>query len=148
MFVGLNASSKPYRTNKLIWYIEHMPFLRNRINYDDEHVCVKAMVIEISIITIRFFYSTWNVNFENKIKKRGKREKINLFAKCCISSKTNDGKITNNIFISFFPPLKVQTHLENPTDYHIRQSRRQQVKEYLSTTFATKQVYIYSFLRL
>ncbi|XP_062419928.1 transcription factor EB isoform X2 [Pungitius pungitius] len=35
--------------------------------------------------------------------------------------------------------LKVQTHLENPTDYHIRQSRRQQVKEYLSTTFATKQ---------
>ncbi|XP_077459625.1 transcription factor EB isoform X1 [Stigmatopora argus] len=36
--------------------------------------------------------------------------------------------------------LKVQTHLENPTDYHIRQSRRQQVKEYLSTTFATKQV--------
>ncbi|KAM9408790.1 LOW QUALITY PROTEIN: transcription factor EB [Pholidichthys leucotaenia] len=35
--------------------------------------------------------------------------------------------------------LKVQTHLENPTDYHIRQSRRQQVKEYLSTTYATKQ---------
>lgn len=36
--------------------------------------------------------------------------------------------------------LKVQTHLENPTDYHIRQSQRQQVKEYLSTTYATKQV--------
>uniref|UniRef100_A0A665VYM6 Transcription factor EB-like n=1 Tax=Echeneis naucrates TaxID=173247 RepID=A0A665VYM6_ECHNA len=35
--------------------------------------------------------------------------------------------------------LKVQSHLENPTDYHIRQSRRQQVKEYLSTTYATKQ---------
>ncbi|XP_059385404.1 transcription factor EB-like [Carassius carassius] len=35
--------------------------------------------------------------------------------------------------------LKVQTHLENPTDYHIRQSMRQQVKEYLSTTYATKQ---------
>ncbi|KAM3621747.1 uncharacterized protein V6R79_015382 [Siganus canaliculatus] len=35
--------------------------------------------------------------------------------------------------------LKVQTHLENPTDYHIRQSMKQQVKEYLSTTFATKQ---------
>ncbi|XP_040015447.1 transcription factor EB isoform X1 [Xiphias gladius] len=35
--------------------------------------------------------------------------------------------------------LKVQTHLENPTDYHIRQSRKQQVKEYLSTTYATKQ---------
>ncbi|XP_039653177.1 transcription factor EB isoform X3 [Perca fluviatilis] len=35
--------------------------------------------------------------------------------------------------------LKVQTHLENPTDYHIRQSRRQQVKDYLSTTYATKQ---------
>lgn len=35
--------------------------------------------------------------------------------------------------------LKVETHLENPTDYHIRQSQRQQVKEYLSTTYATKQ---------
>uniref|UniRef100_G3N598 Transcription factor EB n=1 Tax=Gasterosteus aculeatus aculeatus TaxID=481459 RepID=G3N598_GASAC len=38
-----------------------------------------------------------------------------------------------------YKPCCVQTHLENPTDYHIRQSRRQQVKEYLSTTFATKQ---------
>lgn len=35
--------------------------------------------------------------------------------------------------------LKVQTNLENPTDYHLRQSQRQQLKEYLSTTFATKQ---------
>ncbi|KAJ8367512.1 hypothetical protein AAFF_G00317150 [Aldrovandia affinis] len=35
--------------------------------------------------------------------------------------------------------LRVQTHLENPTDYHIRQSQRQQLKEYLSTTYATKQ---------
>lgn len=35
---------------------------------------------------------------------------------------------------------QVQTHLENPTDYHIRQSMKQQVKEYLSTTQATKQV--------
>uniref|UniRef100_A0A8C7WM03 Transcription factor EB n=1 Tax=Oryzias sinensis TaxID=183150 RepID=A0A8C7WM03_9TELE len=35
--------------------------------------------------------------------------------------------------------LKVQTHLENPTNYHLRQAQRQQVKEYLSTTFATKQ---------
>lgn len=34
----------------------------------------------------------------------------------------------------------MQTHLENPTDYHIRQSMKQQVKEYLSTTYATKQV--------
>lgn len=43
---------------------------------------------------------------------------------------------------SFYLPslLQVQTHLENPTDYHIRQSRKQQVKEYLSTTYATKQV--------
>ncbi|XP_060678479.1 transcription factor E3a isoform X2 [Hemiscyllium ocellatum] len=30
--------------------------------------------------------------------------------------------------------LKVQTHLENPTRYHIQQSQRQQVKQYLSTT--------------
>ncbi|KAK1145040.1 hypothetical protein AOXY_G36326 [Acipenser oxyrinchus oxyrinchus] len=35
--------------------------------------------------------------------------------------------------------LKVQTHLENPTKYHIQQSQRQQVKQYLSTTFASKQ---------
>ncbi|XP_062254451.1 transcription factor EB isoform X2 [Platichthys flesus] len=35
--------------------------------------------------------------------------------------------------------LKVQTHLENPTDYHIRHTQRQQLKEYLSTTQATKQ---------
>ncbi|XP_057219076.1 melanocyte inducing transcription factor b isoform X4 [Triplophysa rosa] len=30
--------------------------------------------------------------------------------------------------------LKVQTHLENPTKYHIQQAQRQQVKAYLSTT--------------
>uniref|UniRef100_A0A8C5RBI5 Transcription factor binding to IGHM enhancer 3 n=1 Tax=Laticauda laticaudata TaxID=8630 RepID=A0A8C5RBI5_LATLA len=29
--------------------------------------------------------------------------------------------------------LKVQTHLENPTKYHIQQAQRQQVKQYLST---------------
>nr|XP_014347674.1 PREDICTED: transcription factor EB isoform X1 [Latimeria chalumnae]XP_014347675.1 PREDICTED: transcription factor EB isoform X1 [Latimeria chalumnae] len=34
--------------------------------------------------------------------------------------------------------LKVQTHLENPTKYHIQQSQRQQVKQYLSTTFGNK----------
>uniref|UniRef100_A0A8C5MVX1 Transcription factor binding to IGHM enhancer 3 n=1 Tax=Leptobrachium leishanense TaxID=445787 RepID=A0A8C5MVX1_9ANUR len=34
--------------------------------------------------------------------------------------------------------LKVQTHLENPTKYHIQQSQRQQVKQYLSTTLAAK----------
>ncbi|XP_051864884.1 microphthalmia-associated transcription factor-like [Pristis pectinata] len=34
--------------------------------------------------------------------------------------------------------LKVQTHLENPTKYHIQQSQRQQVKQYLSTTLGSK----------
>uniref|UniRef100_A0A8C8JKS3 BHLH domain-containing protein n=1 Tax=Oncorhynchus tshawytscha TaxID=74940 RepID=A0A8C8JKS3_ONCTS len=34
--------------------------------------------------------------------------------------------------------LKVQSHLENPTKYHIQQSQRQQVKEYLSTTLGNK----------
>ncbi|XP_067398422.1 microphthalmia-associated transcription factor isoform X3 [Emydura macquarii macquarii] len=34
--------------------------------------------------------------------------------------------------------LKVQTHLENPTKYHIQQAQRQQVKQYLSTTLASK----------
>lgn len=34
--------------------------------------------------------------------------------------------------------LKVQTHLENPTKYHIQQAQRQQVKQYLSTTLGNK----------
>ncbi|XP_041050944.1 transcription factor EB isoform X1 [Carcharodon carcharias] len=34
--------------------------------------------------------------------------------------------------------LKVETHLENPTKYHIQQSQRQQVKQYLSTTLGNK----------
>uniref|UniRef100_A0A673KJA1 Microphthalmia-associated transcription factor-like n=1 Tax=Sinocyclocheilus rhinocerous TaxID=307959 RepID=A0A673KJA1_9TELE len=34
--------------------------------------------------------------------------------------------------------LKVQTHLENPTKYHIQQAQRQQVKAYLSTTVGGK----------
>uniref|UniRef100_A0AAY4EDW2 BHLH domain-containing protein n=1 Tax=Denticeps clupeoides TaxID=299321 RepID=A0AAY4EDW2_9TELE len=34
--------------------------------------------------------------------------------------------------------LKVQTHLENPTKYHIQQSQRQQVKQYLSSTLGAK----------
>lgn len=39
-----------------------------------------------------------------------------------------------------FPPdcAQVQTHLENPTKYHIQQAQRQQVKQYLSTTLANK----------
>uniref|UniRef100_A0A6I8MYD3 Transcription factor binding to IGHM enhancer 3 n=1 Tax=Ornithorhynchus anatinus TaxID=9258 RepID=A0A6I8MYD3_ORNAN len=34
--------------------------------------------------------------------------------------------------------LKVQTHLENPTKYHIQQAQRQQVKQYLSTALGPK----------
>uniref|UniRef100_A0A671QYA6 Transcription factor E3-like n=1 Tax=Sinocyclocheilus anshuiensis TaxID=1608454 RepID=A0A671QYA6_9TELE len=34
--------------------------------------------------------------------------------------------------------MKVQTHLENPTKYHIQQAQRQQVKQYLSTTLGNK----------
>ncbi|XP_059383231.1 microphthalmia-associated transcription factor-like isoform X4 [Carassius carassius] len=34
--------------------------------------------------------------------------------------------------------LKVQTHLENPTKYHIQQAQRQQVKAYLCTTLGGK----------
>lgn len=30
--------------------------------------------------------------------------------------------------------FQVQTHLENPTRYHIQQAQRQQVRQYLSTT--------------
>lgn len=39
------------------------------------------------------------------------------------------------------PPPQVQTHLENPTRYHIQQAQRQQVRQYLSsakTAFSTK----------
>ncbi|XP_027131402.1 transcription factor E3a [Larimichthys crocea] len=35
--------------------------------------------------------------------------------------------------------LKVQTHLENPTRYHIQQAQRQQVRHYLSTTQTANQ---------
>ncbi|XP_044065927.1 transcription factor E3a isoform X1 [Siniperca chuatsi] len=35
--------------------------------------------------------------------------------------------------------LKVQTHLENPTRYHIQQAQRQQVRQYLSTTQTANQ---------
>ncbi|XP_026204424.1 melanocyte inducing transcription factor a [Anabas testudineus] len=34
--------------------------------------------------------------------------------------------------------LKVQSHLENPTKYHIQQDQRQQVRQYLSTTLSGK----------
>ncbi|XP_039468713.1 melanocyte inducing transcription factor a isoform X2 [Oreochromis aureus] len=34
--------------------------------------------------------------------------------------------------------LKVQTHLESPTKYHIQQAQRQQVRQYLSTTLGGK----------
>lgn len=36
--------------------------------------------------------------------------------------------------------LKVQSHLENPTRYHIQQAQRQQVKQYLSTTLGNNAV--------
>ncbi|XP_075997146.1 transcription factor E3b isoform X2 [Genypterus blacodes] len=36
--------------------------------------------------------------------------------------------------------LKVQSHLENPTKYHIQASQRQQVKQYLSTTLGNMAV--------
>uniref|UniRef100_A0A8C5LS95 Transcription factor EB n=1 Tax=Leptobrachium leishanense TaxID=445787 RepID=A0A8C5LS95_9ANUR len=46
---------------------------------------------------------------------------------------------------SFQPPppvpmevLKVQTHLENPTTYHIQQSRDKKVRDYLSDTYGNK----------
>ncbi|XP_049443412.1 melanocyte inducing transcription factor a [Epinephelus fuscoguttatus] len=34
--------------------------------------------------------------------------------------------------------VKVQSHLENPTKYHIQQAQRQQVRQYLSTTLGGK----------
>ncbi|KAM3878384.1 transcription factor E3b [Diretmus argenteus] len=36
--------------------------------------------------------------------------------------------------------LKVQTHLENPTKYHIQQAQRQQVKQFLSSTLGNNVV--------
>ena len=46
-------------------------------------------------------------------------------------------KICVNILtLSYLSPslTQVNTHLENPTKYHIQQAQRQQVKAYLSTT--------------
>ncbi|XP_054641624.1 transcription factor E3b isoform X2 [Dunckerocampus dactyliophorus] len=37
-------------------------------------------------------------------------------------------------------PVEVQSHLENPTKYHIQQAQRQQVKQYLSTTLSNNAV--------
>ena len=34
--------------------------------------------------------------------------------------------------------VQVQNHLDNPTKYHIQQSQRQQVKQYLSSTLGAK----------
>ncbi|XP_072134785.1 transcription factor EB isoform X1 [Mobula birostris] len=36
--------------------------------------------------------------------------------------------------------LKVETHLENPTKYHIQQSQRQQLKQFLSSNYGNKMV--------
>uniref|UniRef100_A0AAY4CWA5 BHLH domain-containing protein n=1 Tax=Denticeps clupeoides TaxID=299321 RepID=A0AAY4CWA5_9TELE len=46
--------------------------------------------------------------------------------------------ITFNIIFSLPCRQGVQTHLENPTKYHIQQAQRQQVKQYLSTTLGNK----------
>lgn len=42
------------------------------------------------------------------------------------------------LHIVFMFHVQVQTHLENPTKYHIQQAQRQQVKQYLSTTLVNK----------
>lgn len=44
--------------------------------------------------------------------------------------------LSNNNCLNY----QVQTHLENPTKYHIQQAQRQQVKQYLSTTLGNKAV--------
>lgn len=49
----------------------------------------------------------------------------------------------SELFCAFSPSARsfisqVQTHLENPTRYHLQQARRQQVKQYLSTTLGPK----------
>lgn len=44
------------------------------------------------------------------------------------------------MFLTTVELVQVQTHLENPTKYHIQQAQRQQVKQYLSTTLGNKAV--------
>lgn len=44
--------------------------------------------------------------------------------------------LTLNNYLNY----QVQTHLENPTKYHIQQAQRQQVKQYLSTTLGNMAV--------
>ncbi|KAF4024050.1 hypothetical protein G4228_015757 [Cervus hanglu yarkandensis] len=57
-----------------------------------------------------------------------------------VPEKKSCPKLTNNntFFSSLHGYVQVQTHLENPTKYHIQQAQRQQVKQYLSTTLANK----------
>ncbi|KAK1332216.1 hypothetical protein QTO34_006888 [Cnephaeus nilssonii] len=58
----------------------------------------------------------------------------------CLCLKPELSELTNNsaVFSSLRGYVQVQTHLENPTKYHIQQAQRQQVKQYLSTTLANK----------
>lgn len=58
----------------------------------------------------------------------------------CLCLKQELSELTNNsaVFSSLRGYVQVQTHLENPTKYHIQQAQRQQVKQYLSTTLANK----------
>lgn len=58
----------------------------------------------------------------------------------CLVTKIKDRVISHLlkscILVVF--PVQVQTHLENPTKYHLPQSQRQQVKQYLSSTLGSK----------
>ena len=57
-----------------------------------------------------------------------------MFVTCVLYSV----KLNQNINASLND--QVQTHLENPTKYHIQQAQRQQVKQYLSTTLGNNAV--------
>lgn len=55
------------------------------------------------------------------------------YRKSCLKPQNNTA-----VFSSLHGHAQVQTHLENPTKYHIQQAQRHQVKQYLSTTLANK----------
>lgn len=66
------------------------------------------------------------------VQRRGQKSVSKEF------SRIYSGIYKTNLMPLLVLSLQVQTHLENPTKYHIQQAQRQQVKQYLSTTLANK----------
>lgn len=56
----------------------------------------------------------------------------------CLINNAFECPCISSLSLLFLSSSQVQTHLENPTKYHIQQAQRQQVKQYLSHTLGNK----------